>query len=97
MKFLKAFILVVLASAVFTKKFIPAHTHLVTDKRGDVAQLSHIVRPNPTLTATHNFGYPTPYLPNNRVTFSHSSDSNAPNLGSYGKTAIIASMELIKK
>ena len=91
MKFLKTFLLLTLTILTMSKKFIPEPSHLVVDRRPQVAELSHIVRTNPTITTNYKYGYPSVSRPSNRLSFSNNNDNNAPNLGGYGKTAIIAS------
>ena len=92
MKFLKSLLLLVIVSSIFSKKFIPSQNHLVSDRRGlQVAQLSHIVRTSPTLTADHKYALPTYARPSRTLSFSNNNDNNGVNLGGYGRTAIIAS------
>ena len=91
MKFLKVILLITIVAAVLSKKFIPATNHVVYDRRPEVAQLSHIVRPNPTITVTNRYGHPTYSRPSRTVSFSNNNDNNAANLGTLGKSAIIAS------
>ena len=92
MKFIKAFLLLSIIAVILSKKFVPSNANLVIDRRGpEIAQLDHIVRTSPTLTTTHNYGYPSPTQNVNTVSFSNNNDNNGYNLGTYGKTAIIAS------
>jgi len=95
MKFKTIIILLVLSLAAvsLSKKFLPhdhRDNHIVLPNYREFSSLNHVVRTNPSLVSQHNYGYPVLSQNHGYELFNHSTDSNAPNLGGFGRNAIIA-------
>lgn len=78
-------------SLAFASNLRREHKNIVIDRSTTGVELTHVVRRNPTITATHQYGLPTGSAPSSTVSFGANNDDNGPNLGGFGKTAAIAS------
>jgi len=63
--------------------------HIVIDRSTTGAELTHVVRRNPTISSTHTYGLPTQSGTSNSVSFGSNNDDNGGNSG-FGKSAAIA-------
>jgi len=64
--------------------------HIVIDRSSTGAEVSHVVRRNPTISSTHTYGLPTQAGASSSVSFGSNNDDNGSNLGGFGKSAAIA-------
>ena len=83
-------LLISLSFAVNTN--LKRHKDVVIDRSTSGVQLSQVVRRNPTISSSHQYGLPTASAGSNSISFGSNNDDNGSNIGGYGKTAAIASI-----
>lgn len=91
MKYL-VFVIALAICSISSKNMRSQHQHIVVDRSVTGAELSTVVRRNPTITAVHTYGVPTAPNASPNLSFGANNDDNGFNVGGgFGKTAAIAS------
>jgi hypothetical protein len=93
--YLLAITILLNVSIAFSSNLRRDHKNIVIDRSTTGVELTHVVRRNPTITATHQYGLPSGSAPSSTLSFGANNDDNGPNLGGFGKNAAIASKMLI--